>query len=648
MGFFSFPHTRTYDSDLGWIIKKITAIDNKLSEYLEQAIINIADPIQWDITTQYPALTMVIDNQGTAYISRQPVPAGIPLDNTSYWSVIFNYDGSLDDLRATIAANERYSTTATEARSIGDLVYLEGRLYKIIADMPAGTAYIVNTNCVEYTVSMRINDLIADILSNSARLTDAEAAIADSSERLTNAEAAIADSSERLTNAEAAIADSSERLTDAESDIANNTAAITEIRSELRNIIYTNVKDYGAIGDGVTDDTDAFTEALSIINQNGGVLYVPQGRYKVSNTLKFNHYGSTLKGETQQGTYIMPTFADKPVVEFGSGTVPALIACRVENIAIAMPEDVTPVSGNVGIFFNYVVNSSIDNCVVGGCLIGVRLAHAGNTYLNNVGVVSSIGSSVGFFIGDNSVSINIENCYAGFSGNAADTAIGLYSGEGNIADVTLNYFDVGNGNYGVLMDGSDSPSETPPTDIRLNNIVVDGSRSACIRLLNVAQRGGIVIDGGWLNPVVTNNNACIQMISVNNVHIRNIHIQQLANSAPMLIGITGSDIADCSVEGCVFSNINTPISLVNAVRLLIGECLIHAYDKQTPTSSAITLVSSSDLIVKGNLISGVYVQGIAVLTNGNYSIITDNVIAGAATPITDVHTVNVIADNITH
>ena len=74
MGFFNFPHTRTYDTDLGWLIHEMNRVKELLNQYLENAVITFADPITWDITKQYPAMTCVIDSDGTAYLSKQPVP----------------------------------------------------------------------------------------------------------------------------------------------------------------------------------------------------------------------------------------------------------------------------------------------------------------------------------------------------------------------------------------------------------------------------------------------------------------------------------------------------------------------------------------------------------------------------------------------
>lgn len=47
----------------------------------------------------------------------------------------------------------------------------------------------------------------------------------------------------------------------------------------------TSVKNYGAVGDGVADDTAAFQQALTYVGRNGGCLYVPAGRYKITSSL---------------------------------------------------------------------------------------------------------------------------------------------------------------------------------------------------------------------------------------------------------------------------------------------------------------------------------------------------------------------------
>ncbi|CAF1194458.1 unnamed protein product [Adineta ricciae] len=48
-----------------------------------------------------------------------------------------------------------------------------------------------------------------------------------------------------------------------------------------------NIKDYGAVGDGITDDTNAILKAISQCTINGGVLYIPSGTFVIRSSLMF-------------------------------------------------------------------------------------------------------------------------------------------------------------------------------------------------------------------------------------------------------------------------------------------------------------------------------------------------------------------------
>lgn len=56
--------------------------------------------------------------------------------------------------------------------------------------------------------------------------------------------------------------------------------------------IHYNVKDYGAVGDGVTDDRAAFQAAVDEAFANRGVVVVPAGCYAVSGQIKCDKYDS--------------------------------------------------------------------------------------------------------------------------------------------------------------------------------------------------------------------------------------------------------------------------------------------------------------------------------------------------------------------
>lgn len=63
-----------------------------------------------------------------------------------------------------------------------------------------------------------------------------------------------------------------------------------------------SVKDYGAVGDGVTDDTAAFQAALDEVGaQGGGIVYAPRGNYLVATHLAIPDH------VTLEGVFTVPT-----------------------------------------------------------------------------------------------------------------------------------------------------------------------------------------------------------------------------------------------------------------------------------------------------------------------------------------------------
>ncbi len=67
------------------------------------------------------------------------------------------------------------------------------------------------------------------------------------------------------------------------------------IQSKLNDIV--SVKDFGATGDGITDDTTSIQNAINYIqNANGGIVNFPPGIYKISSTLQISKSNTKLFG----------------------------------------------------------------------------------------------------------------------------------------------------------------------------------------------------------------------------------------------------------------------------------------------------------------------------------------------------------------
>lgn len=142
-----------YQYNLGWLIQELMSFKQDLATAIDLKTIKYADPIQWDITTQYPANTVVVDpKSGTAYMSKVPVPAGVELTNSSYWVVVFNYQDIYNRIMDGVAFNDRDQDYATKDLLVNDLVWYAGDLYRVTRAIPTGSKYIPGTNLIKTSI----------------------------------------------------------------------------------------------------------------------------------------------------------------------------------------------------------------------------------------------------------------------------------------------------------------------------------------------------------------------------------------------------------------------------------------------------------------------------------------------------------------
>jgi hypothetical protein len=90
-------------------------------------------------------------------------------------------------------------------------------------------------------------------------------------------------------------------------------AAARTVQDKTRETV--SVKDFGALGDGVADDTAAIQAAIAAtLGPNGGTLYFPDGTYKLSAklTIPFST-GWRIRGQSRAGTMLRQTAANTPI-----------------------------------------------------------------------------------------------------------------------------------------------------------------------------------------------------------------------------------------------------------------------------------------------------------------------------------------------
>ena len=272
------PYTNFHDLNLDWIMDELNEFNTKLTNFVSLATIKYANPIQWDITNQYEANTVVVDSHGNAYLSVKPVPSGVSLDRTEFWTKIGNFDELWADVKKAITPNdEGHSPTATAARAVNDIVWVNGALVRVTRAMIAGDAYVPGSNCVSsstnevlhYLITAFNEGLSAEKTARENADTQLQTAIGAEQTARENAD----------TQLQTAIGAEQTARENADNGLQSN---IDQLQQDIEKIrVYADVKNYGAKGDGTTDDTLAFSEALA----SGKDLFIPDGEYVITGAI---------------------------------------------------------------------------------------------------------------------------------------------------------------------------------------------------------------------------------------------------------------------------------------------------------------------------------------------------------------------------
>lgn len=196
MAYFEFPHTRNYDGDLGWVIKKIIELTDRYNDFFEYNSITFADPLQWDITKQYPPYQIVFDyDAGYSYISKRPVPAGVTITNPDYWClvgplIVDAYARSeIQTILEFITNIYEPTNIATAVRAVGDYVTANGQLYKVTAPINIGEGYTEGINVTKTTIETIIHEIIAaDTASMISDISTLQGNVGDINHTISNIE----------------------------------------------------------------------------------------------------------------------------------------------------------------------------------------------------------------------------------------------------------------------------------------------------------------------------------------------------------------------------------------------------------------------------------------------------------------------------
>ena len=334
MGVFEhFPYTNFHDLNLDWIVQELEKLTSDVRDFISINAIKYANPIQWDITSQYEKNTVVLDKDGNAYLSVQAVPAGVSLDRTEYWTNIGNFSALWESVKEAITIpDEGHETTASAPRAVNDLVWVNGKLLEVTSPMIAGDKYTIGSNCRVYSMQIFLEETLAALQQEQ---TAREQAIQQEQQAREQADSSMEES-------------------------------IKKIKDQVYNVRF-----MGAKGDGVTNDTAIFKQLETV----SGIVYIPNGTYYIADKIEIHN--CTIICESQEailanhGDYEMLVLNNSHIIggsftdeSVSADTISVLDlrtgACSIKNANVTVKR-----SPHIGIGA-YCKNAEIDMCVIDG------------------------------------------------------------------------------------------------------------------------------------------------------------------------------------------------------------------------------------------------------------------------------------------
>ena len=209
--------------------------------------------------------------------------------------------------------------------------------------------------------------------------------------------------------------------------------------SEVIGGVVMSVKDFGAVGDGVTDDT----EALRAAARCGEMVFFPKGTYIITDSINaesnINWVGegedSIIElriGSNKDGTIISVNNFSISIqglalnANHSSASMGYMADCILtSNIKSVLLNNVKFIDANMGLSLSGDTNSSvsISNCKVENCNIGINIHGINGARISNCELVYGNGECIGIYQSQNTMITNVL-CANGNSG------IAIYESEG--------------------------------------------------------------------------------------------------------------------------------------------------------------------------------------------------------------------------
>lgn len=331
-----------------------------------------------------------------------------------------------------------------------------------------------------------------------------------------------------------------------------------------------NVKTYGAVGDGTTDDSTACQAAISACaTAGGGIVYFPPGNFRMTAAgLTVSTSSVELRGAGEYATYVSvaqnAVMANGAIYLHGNSASRNLVRHQmVSNMTVCMgPTDGSAGAGSgttPGIKCDYVTFARVENVRIFGFQQNIRLFQSNNFRTRNVHIapLASTATCYGIFVDNTGNSVATENysvniTYTNIDGTGATSATkyGIYCGNGGaIQDLFIEHVETDVCTYGIYLDGTSATTQVLASDCHLLRCVMD----QCIYGLYVTSLypsggGQVDVDSCYYSSPASANSG-IYVTGSSGVHIRGFQFQGTTSAGT---GVQFLSSQDCLLGGSKF------------------------------------------------------------------------------------------------
>lgn len=229
---------------------------------------------------------------------------------------------------------------------------------------------------------------------------------------------------------------------------------------------FLSVKDFGAVGDGVTNDTAAIQQAISVAQALHKYVYLPAATYLVSGTLSVSAPVGIV-GEGMGRSIIQITSSQSvPVIQVANGASTAAASSLFKDFTIN--STVTTASGCDGLQIQGGINFAVERVQVSGTYNGINVTQAtggawiSDTFVNNT-TNNGIMVDAGNMLVKDSWVINCGNYGYYFTSNTNQSAGLIVVGDTAFNNNAGNFIFDGNATHNIidLIVSNDTASTSP-------------------------------------------------------------------------------------------------------------------------------------------------------------------------------------------